>query len=516
MSIHRLLPPSGAALELIVARSALVDTVLGAATPKGGALVGLTEYTAVACWHDTEDLSLTRAKISLRSSQIERETLWSLDDHGTSTHHLATVPLLSHFAGDLPEGRVRRQLEDAIGAKPLVIQLEAQVACTAYRVLDNLQKTIALLVLESAAGTAGARWIVVRLHAMRGFEAHLRRTARRAGHIEGLAVLDRPLLKAVGKTFANRPRPRPKIATDATARQGLQAALAPIADDLRALIAPTVADLDPEFLHDLRVNVRRTRSALRIAEGALRPEEIQMFASGFGWLGEITGPQRELDVYLANLPALAGDLAPHEVSWLNPFHALLSKEREREHLALQHHLRSPRLEHLLATWERMLSDGTRHAEVDESTIGIGEFAQSRLERVLSEVTAQGSVIDRESAPERLHDLRKLCKRMRYTLDLFSSLYSARRVAPLAAELRNLQEYLGTFQDVCDQHDGLLRFAHAVRAADGPTSTILAMGRLAALLDQKAKSMRDEFDTQFAPFLGAAMRSQFAHSHEESA
>lgn len=515
-AIRGLLPASGLVLELLLSRATLIDATLGAATPAGGSLALVGEYETRVCWHDSEELLLTRHGIGLRSSDIGSTTEWAMDEHASATHHTALTPVMSHFAGDLPDGRLRWKIESVAGLKPLIVHLEANVTCSVYRVLDKLEKTIAVMWVESAAGTGGARWVSVRVHAMRGFDAHLRRTSKKAEAIDGIALLDRPLLKAVGKSVTTKPRSRPKLDAASTPRAAMLTALRPIAEEIRDLLAPTLADLDPAFLHDLRVNVRRTRSALRIAEGALAHDEIRTFNAGFAWLGEITSPQRELDVYLESLPVLAESLAANEVGWLNPFHELLSREREREHAALQQHLRSPRLEHLVATWERLLTppkhgfergkDGSKSERADR-------FSQIQLRAVLAEVVSEAEGIDDSSADTHLHDLRKLCKRMRYTVDLFSSLYPARHLAALTAELKRFQEYLGAFQDLCDQRDGLLRFAHAVRASDGPTSTILAMGRLAAMLDQRTAALRTEYATHAAAFLEVARSSRFSTLEE---
>jgi CHAD domain-containing protein len=50
----------------------------------------------------------------------------------------------------------------------------------------------------------------------------------------------------------------------------------------------TCAARDPEFLHDFRVAVRRTRSALSQIKGVLPAPVLERFRPEFAWLGEIT------------------------------------------------------------------------------------------------------------------------------------------------------------------------------------------------------------------------------------
>ncbi|WP_261341378.1 CHAD domain-containing protein [Candidatus Thiodictyon syntrophicum] len=77
-------------------------------------------------------------------------------------------------------------------------------------------------------------------------------------------------------------------------------------------------DLDCEFLHDLRVATRRTRSALGQIRGVFPAPLAAHFKAEFAWLQEVTGPVRDLDVYLLEFdayqralpPALRPDLEP--------------------------------------------------------------------------------------------------------------------------------------------------------------------------------------------------------------
>ena len=71
--------------------------------------------------------------------------------------------------------------------------------------------------------------------------------------------------------------------------------------------AGTLEDVDSEFLHDLRVAVRRTRSLQRQFK-AIYPERLAHFREEFKRIQAITGDLRDLDVYLLDLPALKASL----------------------------------------------------------------------------------------------------------------------------------------------------------------------------------------------------------------
>ena len=87
---------------------------------------------------------------------------------------------------------------------------------------------------------------------------------------------------------------------------------------------------DPEELHDLRVAVRRTRSAISEFRKVFPAERLDHFRSELRWLGEITGPVRDLDVYLEHLPAYRALLPADAGPALEPFRTFLLHQRRTE------------------------------------------------------------------------------------------------------------------------------------------------------------------------------------------
>ena len=93
----------------------------------------------------------------------------------------------------------------------------------------------------------------------------------------------------------------------------------------------TLDDVDSEFLHDLRVAVRRTRSLQRQFK-AVYPERLQHFRDEFKRIQAITGDLRDLDVYLLDFPALKASLPEQMQADLDPLLGLLETQaRPRAH-----------------------------------------------------------------------------------------------------------------------------------------------------------------------------------------
>ena len=96
----------------------------------------------------------------------------------------------------------------------------------------------------------------------------------------------------------------------------------------------------------MRVAVRRTRSTLKLGRSVLPAAMQSRWEPAFKWLGDLTTPVRDLDVYELDLPTMAGWLVGADASDLAPFAAHLRRRRTVERRALVRGLRSVRFQRL--------------------------------------------------------------------------------------------------------------------------------------------------------------------------
>src|SRR4249919_3165204 len=114
------------------------------------------------------------------------------------------------------------------------------------------------------------------------------------------------------------------------ARCAMQMVLLRLLDTLEANVPGTVRDIDTEFLHDLRVAVRRSRSAIKLCGDVLAAGVPEAFGGEFKWLGDVTTPIRDLDVYLLGYDEMAAGLLAATPAELEPFHRYLVQRRRIE------------------------------------------------------------------------------------------------------------------------------------------------------------------------------------------
>ena len=128
---------------------------------------------------------------------------------------------------------------------------------------------------------------------------------------------------------------------------------------MRANLPGMLDDVDTEFLHDFRVAVRRTRSTLKLGRPALPEDVTDRWEPALKWLGDLTTPVRDLDVYELDLPVMAGWLVAADPADLEPFAVQLRRHRSAARRSLVRGLRSARFRNMLSDWEDVLADLSR-------------------------------------------------------------------------------------------------------------------------------------------------------------
>jgi CHAD domain-containing protein len=255
---------------------------------------------------------------------------------------------------------------------------------------------------------------------------------------------------------------------------------------------------DPEFLHNFRVAVRRTRSAMNQLQGVLAPPAQVQFRQEFAWLSEITGPTRDLDVFLLRFEEYRSILPEKFRDDLDPLVRFLEAHQRIERHRLAVELASPRYRQLKKDWTIFLFECCVEENPPAAGRPVLEVAGHRIRKDLRRVIRTGQAIKDDSSPEVLHDLRKNCRKLRYLLEFFQSLYPPQKIARKISSLKILQDNLGEYQDLEVQSVALQEFAGQM-AAEGevPPLSLLAMGMLIEGLRCRQRQAREKFANRFA-------------------
>ena len=434
-------------------------------------------------------------------------------DHGEARQRL--------LAGDLPPGALRDRLAPLIEMRALTPVARVRSRMLPLNVLDEVGKIVVRLRVEeplTVGGTAGKLALRPRLHVIGvlGYDADYDRVLALLTGQLGLVKAPRPVhddaVEAAGGSVGGasskaRVELRPGMRADAAA----VAVLSRLHEVIEINLPGTLSDVDSEFLHDLRVAVRRSRAMQRELAKVFPPEPLRVFRDGFKELQAITGPVRDLDVQLLDFDALAADLPAGED--VAPLRRLLQAHLQTERKTMVRALRSARTRGLLDNWRAFLGELVYADEADrpDAARPVQELAAERIDRVYRRMVKMGRAIDDDSPAEDLHELRKKGKELRYLLEFFASLYPAAVVKPMVATLKGLQDVLGRFQDREVQADLLRALGDEVAVQEGGAAALMAMGVLVQRLGREQAQARAGFAASFAEFSAKDQRKVVAQT-----
>ena len=295
---------------------------------------------------------------------------------------------------------------------------------------------------------------------------------------------------------------------DAAAAAVLRALLDVVGENLEG----AVAGADPEYLHQLRVAVRRSRTVQRQFHGAFPALELAGFRAEFRWLQRATGTARDLDVHLEDFASLRKLLNGEQRDDLAPLRTVLQDDRSRAGTQLSAVLRSRRLQELFEDWERLLESLVELPLEDrpDARRSIGSFTGERVTKVYKRIVKMGRAIDDNSPAADYHEVRKKGKELRYLLELFAvHLFPEEAVDPLIASLKEMQDVLGRHQDREVQQETVRERVTAVGALPGGAAACMAMGVLTDRLAEDEQAARDAFRETFARFADHDRRAAVA-------
>lgn len=433
----------------------------------------------------------------------------------------ATQPKWPARLDSLPPGPLREHLSQVVAVRALAPVAKAVSVMRERPALNSDDKTVARVTTDrmSVSYPASASPPVrIAVTALRGYQPQALRLAEALAASPGVTDATQSVLEAALAAAGRRPADYSgkidiELAPAMPATAALAAVLTALLDTLEANVEGTVRDLDIEFLHDLRIAVRRTRSALKLAGSVLPAGLTGKYRPEFKWLGDLTTPTRDLDVYLLDFPGMAASLVAATPAELAPFHDHLARRRVAAQRQLARGLRSARFARLTAGWRAALA-ATGPGRRRPTAAGL---AASKITHAHRRVLRDGAAITAASPPESLHDLRKRCKELRYLLEIFGSLYDPRQQWRAVRELKGLQDCLGEFQDTQVQHDKIRAFAAELMAErTAPAPTLLAMGEIAAGLMVRQRQARSEFGGRFRDFASPLSQSRIRALTEGSA
>jgi len=206
---------------------------------------------------------------------------------------------------------------------------------------------------------------------------------------------------------------------------------------------------DVEYLHQMRVALRRMRSAFTIFNRLVPKEVTEHQVGEIKWLTSRLGAARDWDVFvtetLGRIPATG--------AWASSLDGFVSAARERQEkvdVLAREAVTSRRYQELLLGLGAWISAEAWLGALDEEgrermQQPARDFARAELERRHRKLVKGGEHLA-ALAPAERHRMRIAAKKLRYAGEFFSSLFPGKAARAYTKALAELQDVLGTLND----------------------------------------------------------------------
>ena len=214
--------------------------------------------------------------------------------------------------------------------------------------------------------------------------------------------------------------------------------------------------LDEEYLHQVRVGLRRLRVVLAIAQRLHPDAELTALRGQVAKLCIELGRSREWDVFVTQtLAPICTRLPEHE--GLREVLSVSEQARQNQHLGMDNSLTAPDFQRMLLR----LGAWMQSIQLNATGITLENFAIQVLKKRSKLVAKQGSALAGEDAAQ-LHALRIACKKLRYSIEMFGCLFAESKVKEYEISLAKLQDILGILNDIAVAHRLLNELEEAKR------------------------------------------------------
>jgi inorganic triphosphatase YgiF len=421
-------------------------------------------------YFDTEDFALMKNGLALRVREVGGKRVQTLktdsEGKGPATDRGEWEATLS-ASGDGPDlnrlpAALRARIRKAAGAEAISPRLVSDIHRTARLLKTRGGDEIELAIDRGVLRANGREEQVseLELELKRGNSSSLYRLALELADIVPLRV---GMKSKAARAFALARNGKPEVvrAEPVAIPRGATVAEAYaliLRQCLSHLLANEAAAFDggsSEGLHQMRVALRRMRSAFVAFGDLLAGEAAEELAREAKWLTRAIGRARDFDVFLSDVvaPVAAGN--PDDKS-LAALASAAKKAREQAWASARAAVRSPRMTRFVLSLALYLDEESWTGDTNEEPAAEGmsrpvaAFAGDALDKRLKKVTKLARNIDRLDVSDR-HELRKRLKKLRYTMTFFTSLFPRADTKGYLHHLARLQDVFGALNDLETAH-----------------------------------------------------------------
>ena len=449
----------------------LTDRAEAAALRRTSRLKQLTTGPAksaqlLTVYYDTAKRSLAESGLALRLRRKGRSWTQTVKaDRRLQAGFSEAVELNTPAPGGrlnieaIPDETLRTRIEEAVGSQTLSPVFATDIGRTTWQLeAHDGSVEFALDVGEIRAGEKSAELCEFEFELTRGHPRALFEVARRLFPSGGLIFSDRNKAKR-GQLLVDegvvvvpvKPRNavdvalRAEMTTEEAARDVMAECLEQIAANMTAVRLIE----DPESAHQLRVGLRRLRSAFSVFKPILEGPHLEPLIDDARWLGQEVGRLRDLEVADVDILAPEREKYPTEAGFaelLDAVHAATETERNQ----LRQTVIGERAQAFLLNLAEFVMtrgwlDPTDMSQTARLARPVADHAVQSLNKVYRQSQKKAKGIDTLTIDER-HELRKQLKKLRYAAEFFSPFFEAAKTQSFIKTMKKLQNILGELND----------------------------------------------------------------------
>ena len=435
-------------------------------------------------YYDTPDLGLSKAGLSLRVRKKGRAYIQTLKTQGTGA--LASkrgewecpLPTSSPDIRLITDEGLRERVEAIAAEDPVAPMIETAIRRTKRRLKTEAGDEIELAVDSGEIRTlVNGRVAVpvseVELELLKGSPSSLFDVARVLADQAPLTVsveskAERGLRALEGRDVDSHKAGPLTIAPDATAEEAFRATLLHCLRHIARNVPAVIETRDPEGVHQVRVGLRRLRVALKTFGDAFDAHGLAPLRERARELGGAFAQTRDLDVFSNDLLRQVEEASP-DAKGLKRLRELLEEERETHWDKSVAAVRSDEFTGFLIDLAAAAEARVWRTQVEpDRLVQMVEPAKTLVRRALDKRLAKAKKHARQMdklSPEDRHELRIELKKLRYSSEIFASLYDRKEIVPFLKQLSELQDIFGAMNDAEMAHEIVKRLLDNANAKE---------------------------------------------------
>lgn len=399
----------------------------------------------------------------------------------------------TRFPHQLSDQEMASILQSSVGIRAFIEHDRIGWEQTTLAVRNCDRKIIVRLRLIESGGTT-----LLSLHPLRGYQQEAKTISQQLSALEGQSCDAQTLRKRLLACGLQVTIPPGRLSFDLTGNEATQQAVLQMVTRLVELARQQeqglCADIDTEYAHQYRVALRKARSLVALFKSALPQNLAQQLKHHLKQLAQRSNTLRDLDVFLLDRNDYYSLLPADLHRGLDNAFQRLKRRRNREQKKLAGVLSSSTyqddIQQLLASLAEIGSPLT-----GKGARPIKTTASRKIVRQYQRICTTGDTINTVATDQAIHELRIECKKLRYLLELFAELYSRKGIKHQIKRLKQLQDILGRFNDLCVQQAFLKQLAHTSR----DHAQVISLNALVAVLYQHHKQERQRVTAAISEF-----------------